>query len=89
MARIARVVVPGYPHHVTQRGCRRQQTFFTDSDFQHYLDLLQSARDSAAVAVWAYCLMPNHVHLVVVPETEQGLSKFLGPAHWQFALDIE
>ena len=88
MARIARVVVPRYPHHVTQRGCRRQQTFFNDGDYKHYLDLLQSTKASAGVEVWAYCLMPNHVHLIVVPETEQGLSRFLGPAHWQFALDI-
>lgn len=88
MARIARVVVPGYPHHVTQRGCRRQQTFFTDSDYRHYLELLRAAKDVAGVSVWAYCLMPNHVHLVVVPETEQGLSQFLGPVHRQFALEV-
>lgn len=88
MARIARVVVPGYPHHITQRGCRQQQTFFTDSDYQYYLELLKRATTLASVSVWAYCLMPNHVHLIVVPETEQSLSKFLGPAHRQFAVTV-
>lgn len=88
MARIARVVVPGYPHHVTQRGCRRQQTFFTDNDYKNYLKLLRVAKDVAGVSVWAYCLMPNHVHLVVAPETEQSLSQFLGPVHRQFALEV-
>jgi putative transposase len=88
MARIARVVAPGYPHHVTQRGCRRQQTFFTRSDYQYYLELLKKAKHEAGVSVWAYCIMPNHVHLVVVPESEQGLAKFLGVAHRQYALAL-
>jgi putative transposase len=88
MARIARVVIPGYPHHITQRGCRRQQTFFADSDYRYYLELLKHAAASANVAVWAYCLMPNHVHLVAVPQNKNSLSKFMGPAHRQFALTI-
>lgn len=88
MARIARVVVPGYPHHVTQRGCRRQRTFFTSDDYRYYLELLRNRRADAGVSIWAYCLMPNHVHLVVVPETAEGLSHFLGPAHRKYALEI-
>jgi len=74
MARIARIVIPHYPHHVTQRGNRRQQTFFNQDDYQYYLDLLADASEKAAVEIWAYCLMPNHVHLVVVPEHEDGLA---------------
>lgn len=88
MARIARVVAPGYPHHITQRGCRRQQTFFTKSDYQYYLDLLISAQMDAAVVVLAYCLMPNHVHLVVIPEHEKSLSEFLGPTHRRYAMTV-
>ena len=88
MARIARVVVPDYPHHVTQRGCRRQQTFFTTDDYRCYLELLQKRIVDAGISIWAYCLMPNHLHLVVVPETDQSLSRFLGPAHRQYALEI-
>jgi len=68
MARMPRLVVPGYPHHVTQRGNRRMITFFNQEDYQFYLDLVTDAKSDAGVEVWAYCLMPNHIHVVVVPE---------------------
>ena len=61
MARLARVVVPGIAHHVTQRGNRRQQTFFGDQDYKAYLALLGEWCGKRDVAIWAYCLMPNHV----------------------------
>ena len=73
MARIARIVVPECPHHVTQRGNRRQPTFFCDRDYRDYLELLAESCRKAGTAVWAYCLMPNHVHLVMVPDKEDGL----------------
>jgi len=73
MARIARVVVAGMLHHVTQRGNRRQQTFFSDSDYDTYRALLADGCRKAHVAVWAYCFMPNHVHLILVPRDEDGL----------------
>ena len=88
MARIARVVIPGYPHHVTQRGCRRQQTFFTKDDYRYYLELVRNRKAEAGISIWAYCLMPNHVHMVVVPEEEQSLSKFFGPLHRKYALAV-
>ena len=72
MARIARVVVPGYPHHVTQRGNRRQTTFFSEKDYKTYLGLLSQQCRKHRVSIWAYCLMPNHVHLVAVPSDEDG-----------------
>ena len=75
MARLSRVVIPGVPHHVTQRGNRRERTFFEDGDYQLYLDLLAEAAAAAGVEVWAYCLMPNHVHLIVTPSDEEGLSR--------------
>ena len=65
MVRIARVVAPGYPHHVTQRGNRRQQTFFADEDYRAYLDLMGEWCGRHGVSVWAYCLMPNHYHLLI------------------------
>jgi len=68
MARLARIVVPGLPHHVTQRGNRREAIFFEDGDHEVYLDLLAEQTLKAGVAVWAYCLMPNHVHLILKPE---------------------
>ncbi len=73
MARIARVVAAGLPHHVTQRGNRRQQTFFSDADYETYKALLAESCRAAKVEVWAYCLMPNHVHLILVPREEDGL----------------
>lgn len=84
MARMARVVVPHYPHHVTQRGNRRQQTFFQEEDYRAYIQLLVDAKEKAGVAVWAYCLMPNHVHFVVVPQQQDSLSMFFSDAHRRY-----
>jgi putative transposase len=61
MARLARVVAAGIPHHVTQRGNRRQQVFFGDEDYQAYRRLLGEGCRAAGVAVWAYCLMPTSI----------------------------
>ncbi len=85
MPRMARLVVPDYPHHVTQRGARRQQTFFTDDDYRAYLDLIKEAKAASGVDIWAYCLMPNHVHLVAVPKEVDGLAKMLRMAHHRYA----
>jgi putative transposase len=88
MARIARVVVPGYPHHVTQRGNRRQQTFFCNDDYQAYVDLIATAKDVAGVSILAYCLMPNHVHLVAVPDTSDSLADLFKDAHRRYTRRI-
>lgn len=66
MPRLGRVVVFGLPHYVTQRGNRRQRGFFADGDFAFYRDILAERCRRATVAVWAYCLMPNHVRLIRV-----------------------
>ena len=84
MARLARVVAPGLPHHVTQRGNRRQEVFFGDEDYEAYRALAAEHCRAAGVAVWAYCLMPNHVHLILVPSDEDGLRRALGEAHWRY-----
>lgn len=81
MARIARLVVPGYPHHVTQRGNRRQTTFFSARDYQEYVDKVCEAKAAAGVSIWAYCLMPNHVHLIAVPERKSSLAELFAKAH--------
>jgi len=81
MARSARVVALGFPHHVIQRGNRRQQTFFSDDDYQLYLRLLSRYANGYFVDVWAYCLMPNHVHLIVVPHADEGLARAIGGTH--------
>ncbi|HEC14865.1 MAG TPA: transposase [Rhodospirillales bacterium] len=84
MARLARVVVPGLPHHVTQRGNRQQDTFFKADDFRVYLDLMAEWCAHYGVEVWAYCLMTNHVHLIAVPESEEALGLAIGEAHRRY-----
>jgi len=84
MARLARVVAPGMPHHVTQRGNRRQRTFFCDDDYAAYVELMADECRDEGVAIWAYCLMPNHVHLIAVPASEQGLRRAIGEAHRRY-----
>jgi putative transposase len=85
MARLARVVVPGRPHHVTQRGNGRARTFFGDDDYALYRDLLGQHCRAADVDVWAWCLMPNHVHLILVPSDRDGLRRALAPLHRRYA----
>jgi putative transposase len=88
MARLARVVMPGVAHHITQRGNRRLQTFFDDDDDEAYLALMAEWCDRLGVAVWAYCLMPNHVHLIAVPGSEDGLRRAVGEAHRRYTRRI-
>ena len=88
MARLARVVVEGVAHHVTQRGNRRQPVFFGDGDYRAYRTLLAEGCARAGVAVWGYCLMPNHVHLVLVPGSAGGLRAALGEAHRRYTWRI-
>ena len=85
MARLARIVAPGSPHHVTARGNRREPIFFEDGDQDIYCDLLAEHMRKADVEVWAYCLMPNHVHLILCPKTEDGMARGLGAAHRRWA----
>jgi len=84
MARMARVVIPGIPHHVTQRGVRKNDVFFCEEDYQLYLKLLSESCHKSGTEIWAYCLMTNHVHLVMVPSTEDGLRASLGEAHRRY-----
>ena len=85
MARLARIVIPGIPHHVTQRGNGRQQTFFTDDDYAFYRNLLRHYCAEHGVAIWGWVLMPNHVHLILVPESEDSLRAALSKVHRAYA----
>lgn len=85
MPRMARLVVPGYPHHVTQRGNRGQIIFPEKTDYLAYLELVTELKDEAGVDIWAYCLMPNHVHLVAVPQHKHSFAKLFGIAHRRYA----
>jgi putative transposase len=84
MVRFARIVLRDYPHHVTARGNRRKPIFFEDGDQGVYRHLLAGQCAKRGVEVWAYCLMPNHVHLVVVPRQEDGFAGAIGEAHRRY-----
>jgi putative transposase len=88
MARIARLVVPGVPHLVTQRGNRRERTFFGDADYRLYREMLADAARKAGTEVWAYCLMPNHVHLLLVPCDADGLRRTVAELHRRYTAHI-
>jgi len=88
MARLARIVVPGVAHHVTQRGNRRLPVFFSDDDRRLYLALLADASRAAGTACLAWCLMDNHVHLILVPDREDGLRAMLGEAHRRYTRHV-
>ena len=78
MPRIARVVAANYPHHVTQRGNNRADVFFDDEDRHCYLQILQRYSGKSETSIWAYCLMSNHVHLLVVPKKAESLAMCIG-----------
>ncbi len=85
VGRIARVVIPGVWHHVTQRGNRRQDVFFQDADRRQYLELLRRYCTRYGVRVTGYCLMTNHVHILAVPSGETSLARAFGQTHHDYA----
>ena len=85
MPRIARIVVPGHPHHITQRGNYRQTVFVKDTDYTFYLQRLNEYIVRHKLSILAYCLMPNHVHFVCIPEHEHSLAKTLNACHMRYA----
>jgi REP-associated tyrosine transposase len=88
MARLARAVVPGIPHHITQRGNRRQRTFLEEDDYRRYLALMAEWCAAYSVEIWAWCLMPNHSHLIAVPRTADGLRFAMAEAHRRYTVAI-
>jgi putative transposase len=88
MARLARIVIPDVAHHVTQRGNRSQPVFFSDEDYAAYRDLVTAACAANGVRCLAWCLMPNHVHLILVPPDPDGLRAALAEAHRRYSRAI-
>jgi putative transposase len=88
MPRIARLVVPNVPHHVTQRGNRRQTTFYSDADFAFYRALLAEWCARTETKIWGWCLMPNHVHLILEPSHADGLRAALGETHRRYTRHV-
>ncbi len=85
MARLARIVLPHIPHHVTQRGNGRAQTFFSDADYRLYLNLLIEHCQHHSVSILGWCLMPNHVHLILTPPDKDALRGALSRVHRMYA----
>jgi putative transposase len=88
MPRLSRTVFAGIPHHITQRGNRREDIFFTDEDREAYLTWLHEYCETFKVEILAYCLMTNHIHLVAVPARDDGLQRVLKPLHMRYAQRI-
>jgi len=85
MARLARPTVNGYPHQVTQRGNYDQTVFEHDADYRYYLDWLRDSASRYGLAIWAYCLMPNHVHYVCVPKSHTSLARTFNTVHMRYS----
>jgi len=88
MPRLPRTVFANVPHHITQRGNRREEIFFTDADRETYLSWLKDYSDKYHVELLAYCIMTNHVHLIAVPASDDGLQRMLKPLHMRYAQRI-
>ena len=85
MARLARVVAVGVPHHITQRGNGRQVILTSDAERTVYMDLLRQAAKLHSLTVLGYCLMSNHVHLVAIPEKAESLARAMKETHGRYA----
>ena len=81
MPRTARIVIPGVPHHITQRGNSGQPVFLDDEDRETYLALLRQYAQKHDLRVLGYCLMTNHVHIVAIPGAETALANAVGLTH--------
>ena len=88
MARIARVVLEGRPHHVTQRGVRSMKVFSGGRDYREYLRLLRREAEAKVLEVFSWCLMPNHIHLVVTPQEKSVLAEAIGEAHKRYTRSV-
>jgi putative transposase len=84
MARIARIVIPGIAHHVTQRGNHKEKVFLEDGDHARYRAFLKEGAEKSATSIWAYCLMPNHVHIIAAPSHPDGLRALFADAHRRY-----
>ncbi len=85
MVRLARIVIPDFPHHVTDRGNWGEPVFFSDHDRERYLEYFKKYADKGGLEIGAYCLMDNHIHFIAVPRKEDSLARVIGVAHMRHA----
>ncbi|MEW6618457.1 MAG: transposase [bacterium] len=88
MPRVARIMIENIPYHVPQRGNRREDIFFGDEDRKKYLEWLKVYSERYGLKIWAYCLMTNHIHLVVVACHKDSLEKTMRSLHTRYAIHI-
>jgi len=89
MPRHARLVIPGLPHHITQRGNNRQQVFFDEEDYLAFLFMLREHALELKVVIDGYCLMPNHYHVDVIPPTENSLALLFGKTQQDYTVRLK
>ena len=82
---MARIIVLNIPHHLTQRGNYRQIVFDTNNDRVQYLSWIKEYSERYGLKVWAYCLMDNHVHFIVMPSDTDSLAKTFNQAHMRYS----
>ena len=85
MPRIARLVLPDYPHHITQRGNYQQRVFKTEKDYICYINLLKKYMKEYSLSILSFCLMPNHVHFICIPGNENSLANTFKMTHMLYA----
>jgi len=85
MPRIARNVIVGLPHHITQKGNYGQQVFFNKSDYKRYLSWIKYYQREYGVSILAFCLMPNHVHFIAIPHQLDSFARFFSVTHMRYA----
>jgi putative transposase len=85
MPRVARAIAVGYPHHITQRGNYRQAVFAEEDDYTQYLETLAVFAPQYGLDIWAWCLMPNHVHIIGVPGNQDSLARTFNTVHMLYA----
>ncbi len=85
MPRLSRIIVPGLPHHITQRGNYRQNVFDDDNDKRRYLLWVREYSQKYNLSVLAYCLMSNHVHFIVIPKDDGSIARTFNTAHMRYS----
>jgi putative transposase len=85
MPRIGRIVVKDYPHHITQRGNYRHTVFIEKPDYEQYLEWLELYAKKNELCFLAYCLMPNHVHYIAIPQNDYSLARTFNTTHMRYS----